>query len=67
MNQKQIQRVFDLALEKWKSRNFSAYAPEHQLLLSSILAFCDVHYQLTGQQIPFKLEELPIYRSVDED
>lgn len=67
MNQKQIQRVYDLALEQWKSRHFSAYPPEHQLVLCTILAFCRVHFQYTGDTIPFEILEQPIYRSVDED
>lgn len=67
MSPAQIQKVFDLALEKWKSRHYSAYPAEHQLLLCSILAFCDVYQQVNGQQIPFELHERKPYQSVDED
>lgn len=67
MTQKQIQKVADLALAIWKERNFSAYPPEHQLLLSSILAFCRVHYQLTGEEIPFEILTLPDLRPIDDE
>ena len=66
MKKKEIQKVCDLALEKWKSRHYSAYEPEHQFVLSSILAFCDVYFQTTGQKIDFVLDELPEYSSVDD-
>lgn len=67
MNQKQIQRVYDLALEIWKERHFSAYESEHQLVLCTILAFCRVHYQTTGQEIDFQVLELPDIRSIDDE
>lgn len=67
MNKKQIQRVYDLALEMWKEKHFSAYDTEHQLVLCTILAFCRVYYQTTGQEIDFQVLELPLYRSIDED
>ena len=67
MTQKQIQRVYDLALEQWKTKHFSAYAPEHQLILCTILAFCRVHYQATGEQIDFQVLELPDLRSIDDE
>lgn len=67
MNQKQIQRVYDLALEMWKERHFSAYPAEHQLVLCTILAFCRVHYQTTGEEIPFEVLMPPDLRSIDED
>lgn len=67
MTPKQIQRVYDLALQIWKERHFSAYPSEHQLVLCTILAFCRVHFQYTGDTIPFQVEELLEYRSIDED
>lgn len=66
MNKNEIQKVYDFALELWKERHFSAYDTEHQLVLCTILAFCRVHYQTTGEQIPFKLEELPDITSIDD-
>ena len=67
MTPKEIQKVYDLALETWKARHFSAYDPEHQLVLCTILAFCTIHLQTTGKYITFNVHELPRHQSIDEE
>lgn len=65
MNPKQMQRIYDLALEIWKEKHFSGYPPEHQLMVCTILAFTKVYQQEYGESVPFEIYELPFPLPVD--
>jgi hypothetical protein len=67
VTQLQIQRVYDQALEIFKERHFEAYPAEHQMILCTILAFTKVHFQATGEVLPFEVLELNLPQPVDGD
>lgn len=65
MTQRQIQRIYDQALAIYKEKHFSAYPPEHQTIICTLLAFQNVLKQDKGISVPFEVLNLPFPQPLD--
>lgn len=66
MNQRDIQRIYEAAVQLFKDKNFSGYGAELQPTICTILVFVDEYERQTGQKLQFALFERKIPQSVDE-
>lgn len=67
MSPRDIERIYEAAIQLFKSKDYRGYGAELQPTICTILAFVDEYERQTGQKLQFALNERAIPQPIDQE